>query len=204
MDERKKVAGYRQEPEVAPNSNTETYVAIKFYLDNWRWQGVPFYLRTGKRMQEKTSSITIQFRPVPHSTFPESQSDSLMPNRLTINIQPQMDIRLRFMAKKTGLEMNLNPAEMIFDYDTCSTQTPEAYETLLLDAMRGDATLFMRSDQVEEAWDVIMPILDVWETRDSLDFPNYAAGTWGPENAEALIARDGHVWAVNLHGKDHH
>ena len=100
--------------------------------------------------------------------------------------------------------MNLNPAEMIFDYDTCSTQTPEAYETLLLDAMRGDATLFMRSDQVEEAWDVIMPILDVWETRDSLDFPNYAAGTWGPENAEALIARDGHVWAVNLHGKDHH
>jgi glucose-6-phosphate 1-dehydrogenase len=200
----KKVAGYRQEPEVSPHSNTETYVAIKFYLDNWRWQGVPFYLRTGKRMQEKTSSITIQFRPVPHSTFPESQSDSLMPNRLTINIQPQMDIRLRFMAKKTGLEMNLNPAEMIFDYDTCSTQTPEAYETLLLDAMRGDATLFMRSDQVEEAWDVIMPILDVWETRDSLDFPNYAAGTWGPENAEALIARDGHVWAVNLHGKDHH
>ncbi|MDM8172989.1 glucose-6-phosphate dehydrogenase [Olivibacter sp. 47] len=200
----KKVPGYREEPEVSPKSNTETYVAIKFYLDNWRWQGVPFYLRTGKRMQEKTSSITIQFRPVPHSTFPESQSDSLMPNRLTINIQPQMDIRLRFMAKKTGLEMNLNPAEMIFDYDTCSTQTPEAYETLLLDAMRGDTTLFMRSDQVEEAWDVIMPILDTWESRESLDFPNYAAGTWGPENAEALIARDGHVWATNLHPKEHH
>lgn len=200
----KKVPGYREEPEVSPRSNTETYVAIKFYLDNWRWQGVPFYLRTGKRMQEKTSSITIQFRPVPHSTFPESQSDSLMPNRLTINIQPQMDIRLRFMAKKTGLEMNLNPAEMIFDYDTCSTQTPEAYETLLLDAMRGDTTLFMRSDQVEEAWDVIMPILDTWESRESLDFPNYAAGTWGPENAEALIARDGHVWATNLHPKEHH
>ncbi|WP_134087912.1 glucose-6-phosphate dehydrogenase [Olivibacter sp. XZL3] len=200
----KKVPGYREEPEVSPRSNTETYVAIKFYLDNWRWQGVPFYLRTGKRMQEKTSSITIQFRPVPHSTFPESQSDSLMPNRLTINIQPQMDIRLRFMAKKTGLEMNLNPAEMIFDYDTCSTQTPEAYETLLLDAMRGDTTLFMRSDQVEEAWDVIMPILDTWEARESLDFPNYAAGTWGPENAEALIARDGHVWATNVHPKEHH
>lgn len=195
----KKVPAYRTETGVSPRSNVETFAAIKFYLDNWRWQGVPFYLRTGKRMQEKTSSITIQFRPVPHSTFPESQSDSLMPNRLTINIQPQMDIRLRFMAKKTGLEMNLNPAEMIFDYDTCSTQTPEAYETLLLDTMRGDTTLFMRSDQVEEAWDVIMPILDVWDSKDSLDFPNYASGTWGPENAEALIAKDGHVWAFNPH-----
>jgi len=191
------VVGYREEAGVSPGSNTETYAAIKFYLDNWRWQDVPFYLRTGKRMQEKTSSITIQFRPVPHSTFPESQADSIMPNRLTINIQPQMDIRLRFTAKKPGLEMNLNQAEMVFDYDNCSTQTPEAYETLLLDAMRGDATLFMRSDQVEEAWDVITPILEVWESRDSINFPNYAAGSWGPETAEALIAREGHIWAVN-------
>jgi len=115
--------------------------------------------------------------------------------------QPEdnLDIRLRFTAKKQGLEMSLNPAEMVFDYDTCSTQTPEAYETLLLDAMRGDATLYMRSDQVEEAWDVITPILEAWESRDSLDFPNYAAGTWGPESAEALIARQGHIWALNLH-----
>lgn len=192
------VVGYREEPGVNPNSNTETYAAIKFYLDNWRWQDVPFYLRTGKRMQEKTSSITIQFRPVPHSTFPESQADSIMPNRLTINIQPQMDIRLRFTAKKPGLEMNLNQAEMIFDYDECSTQTPEAYETLLLDAMQGDATLFMRSDQVEEAWDVITPILEVWESRESINFPNYAAGSWGPETAEALIAKQGHIWVANL------
>ncbi|GAA4322087.1 glucose-6-phosphate dehydrogenase [Mucilaginibacter gynuensis] len=198
----KKVPGYREEPEVSPKSNTETFVAIKFYLDNWRWQGVPFYLRTGKRMQEKTSSITIQFRPVPHTTFQGSSGDNLMANRLTINIQPQMDIRLRFIAKKAGLEMELNPAEMVFDYDTCSTQTPEAYETLLLDAMRGDATLFMRSDQVEEAWDVITPIQTVWESRESLDFPNYAAGSWGPEDAEALIARSGHVWAANSHAKD--
>ena len=109
-----------------------------------------------------------------------------------------MDIRLRFTTKKQGLEMNLNQSEMVFNYDTCSTQTPEAYETLLLDAMRGDATLFMRADQVEEAWDVIMPILDVWENRDSLDFANYAAGTWGPESAGALIAKGGRVWAVNL------
>lgn len=122
-----------------------------------------------------------------------------MANRLTINIQPSMDIRLRFMSKKQGLEMNLNPAEMIFDYDECSTQTPEAYETLLQDAMHGDTTLFMRSDQVEEAWDVITPILEAWESRDSLDFPNYAAGTWGPESAEALIARQGHVWSLNAH-----
>lgn len=195
----KQVPAYRQEKEVNPQSNVETYVALQLYLDNWRWQGVPFYLRTGKRMQEKTSSITIQFRPVPHSTFSPTQAGNLMPNRLTINIQPQMDIRLRFTTKKTGLEMSLNPAEMVFDYDKCSTQTPEAYETLLLDAMRGDATLFMRSDQVEEAWDVITPILEAWESRDSLDFPNYAAGTWGPESAEALIARQGHIWALNMH-----
>lgn len=195
----KQVPGYQREKGVSPHSNVETYVALQLYLDNWRWQGVPFYLRTGKRMQEKTSSITIQFRPVPHSTFSPAQAGNLMPNRLTINIQPQMDIRLRFTTKKTGLEMSLNPAEMVFDYDKCSTQTPEAYETLLLDAMRGDATLFMRSDQVEEAWDVITPILEAWESRDSLDFPNYAAGTWGPEGAEALIARQGHVWALNMH-----
>lgn len=198
----KKVPGYREEEGVNPKSNTETFVAVKFFLDNWRWQGVPFYLRTGKRMQEKHSSITIQFKPVPHSTFSDGQVDNLMPNKLTINIQPQMDIRLRFMTKRPGLTMALNPSEMIFDYDTCSTQSPEAYETLLLDAMNGDATLFMRSDQVEEAWDVITPIQEAWENRSTLDFPNYASGTWGPENAEALVAQNGHVWAVNAHHKN--
>jgi len=197
--EGKKVQSYREEPDVDKRSNTETYAAIRFYLDNWRWQDVPFYLRTGKRMQEKTSSITVQFRPVPHSTFASRQADNIMPNRLTINIQPQMDIRLRFTAKKQGLEMDLNSAEMIFDYDKCSTQSPEAYETLLLDAMQGDATLFMRSDQVEEAWDVITPILETWESRESQEFPNYASGTWGPETAEALIARQGHIWVLNKH-----
>ncbi|GGK72726.1 glucose-6-phosphate dehydrogenase [Rufibacter glacialis] len=193
----KQVPGYREEPGVDAQSNTETYAAVKFYLDNWRWQGVPFYLRTGKRMQEKTSTITVQFRPVPHSTFSNKLSENLLPNRLTINIQPQMDIRLRFTAKRPGLEMELTPAEMVFDYDTCSTQTPEAYETLLLDALQGDATLFMRSDQVEAAWEVITPVLETWESRPSLEFPNYSAGMWGPENAEALIAREGHTWAVS-------
>jgi glucose-6-phosphate 1-dehydrogenase len=194
-----KVPGYREEASVDAHSNTETFAALKLYLDNWRWQGVPFYLRTGKRMQEKTSSITIQFRPVPHSTFPQEKTGGLLPNRLTINIQPQMDIAFRFINKKSSLEMDLQPAEMIFDFDKGATQSPEAYETLLLDAMRGDATLFMRADQVEEAWDVITPVLEVWESRSSLDFPNYGAGTWGPEAAETLIAREGHVWAANGH-----
>lgn len=197
-----KVPGYRQEAGVHTRSNTETFVALKFHLDNWRWQGVPFYLRTGKRMQDKTSSITIQFRSVPHITFQNDQAGKMPANRLTINIQPQMDISLRLITKKTGLEMILNPVEMIFDYGHCSTQTPEAYETLLLDAMRKDATLFMRADQVEEAWDVITSIQNAWESRDSLDFPNYAAGSWGPEDADALIARQGHVWAFNQHGKN--
>jgi glucose-6-phosphate 1-dehydrogenase len=199
--EGKKVPGYREEPGVSPTSNTETYVAIKFYLDNWRWQGVPFYVRTGKRMLEKTSSITIQFRPIPHSSFPENLYDSVTPNRLIINLQPEMDIRLRFTAKRQGLEMNLNPVEMVFDYNTNSSQTPEAYETLLLDALQGDATLFMRSDQVLIAWDVVTPILESWESHNSLDFPNYSSGMWGPENAEALIAKQGHTWAAHTHGK---
>lgn len=189
------VPGYRQEEGVAPFSNTETYAAVKFYLDNWRWHGVPFYLRTGKRLQEKSSSITVQFRPVPHLTFPSALSENLLPNRLTLNIQPQMDIRLRFTAKRPGLEMSLRPAEMVFDFEDGADQSPEAYETLLLDALQGDATLFMREDQVEAAWEVITPILETWDARPSLEFPNYAAGMWGPENAEALIAREGHTWA---------
>nr|WP_316928551.1 hypothetical protein [Cesiribacter andamanensis] len=135
---------------------------------------------------------------MPHLTFPSSLSENLLPNRLTINIQPQMDIRLRFTAKRPGLEMSLRPAEMVFDFEDASGQSPEAYETLLLDALQGDATLFMRADQVETAWEVISPILETWDSRPSLEFPNYAAGMWGPENAEALIARDGHTWAASL------
>jgi glucose-6-phosphate 1-dehydrogenase len=199
----KKVPGYREEAGVNASSNTETFAALKLYLDNWRWQGVPFYLRTGKRMAEKTSSVTIQFSPVPHSTFPMEKTGGLLPNRLTINIQPHMDIAFRFITKKTGLEMDMQPADMVFDYDKSPAQSPDGYETLLLDAMRGDATLFMRADQVEEAWDVITPVLEVWESRSSSDFANYAAGTWGPEAAETLIARNGNVWAVNGHVLKH-
>lgn len=193
----KKVPGYREEPGVDPRSNTETYAAVKFFIDNWRWQGVPFYLRTGKHMQDKYSAITVQFRPVPHQTFPPEVSENLLPNRLILNIQPEMSIRLRIQSKRPGLEMVLNPVDMVFDYqDSYVQESPEAYETLLLDAMLGDATLFMRADQVEAAWRAIMPILEVWENRPSLEFPNYTAGIWGPENAEALVARDGHNWAM--------
>jgi glucose-6-phosphate 1-dehydrogenase len=190
------VPGYLKEKGVDVNSNTETFVAMKFYLDNWRWQGVPFYVRTGKRMQEKQSSIVIQFQPVPHSTFSFGK-EGMMPNRLIINIQPAMDIRLQFMTKKPGLSLSLKPAEMVFDYFSCSTQSPEAYETLLLDALLGDPTLFMRSDQVEEAWDVVTTIQEAWENDKSLSLDKYEAGSWGPKSANALLARQGHSWASN-------
>lgn len=192
----KSVKGYLQENGVAHNSATETFVAMKFYLDNWRWQGVPFYVRTGKRMKEKQSSVVIQFRPVPHSTFSFGK-EGLMPNRLIINIQPAMDIRLQFMTKKPGLSLSLKPAEMVFDYFSCSAKSPEAYETLILDALLGDPTLFMRSDQVEEAWDVVTTIQQAWENDKFLNLHKYEAGSWGPQQADALLARQGHAWISN-------
>lgn len=190
-----KVVGYKQEKNVDPHSNVETFAAVKFYIDNWRWQGVPFYVRTGKYLYEKSTIITLQFRPAPHYAFPSEAAESWRPNRLTISIQPEMDIRIRFQAKRPGQGMILSPVDMIFNYDEAyDGHSPEAYETLLLDVMEGDATLFMRADQVEAAWKVIEPILHVWGTRTPVDFPNYIPGSWGPEDAEALIARDGHNW----------
>jgi glucose-6-phosphate 1-dehydrogenase len=195
--EGKKVKGYRQEPDVKKDSTTETFAAVKFFIDNWRWQDVPFYLRSGKRMNDSISIITIQFRPVPHQSFPSEATDHWQPNRLMLNIQPTMGIRLSFQAKRPGLEMLLNPVDMLFNYsDTYTKSSPEAYETLLLDVMTGDATLFMRADQVEAAWEILMPIIQTWQANPSVNFPNYAAGTEGPESAEALIARDGHHWIV--------
>ncbi len=192
-----KEAGYRNEPGVNEKSNIETFAAVKFYIDNWRWQDVPFYVRTGKRLPEKTSVITIQFRPVPHQSFPPESTENWQPNRLIMSIQPNKVIRLRFQAKRPGLKMLLNPVDMQFNYtDAYTTDPPEAYETLLLDVMLGDATLFMRADQVEAAWSILMPIIEVWEDAIPHDFPNYAAGTWGPEEAEALIARDGNNWIM--------
>ncbi|MFC3157250.1 glucose-6-phosphate 1-dehydrogenase [Chryseobacterium arachidis] len=189
-----KVKGYRQEDGIAENSNTETFAAVNFYLDNERWQDVPFYVRTGKKMKEKHSYITIQFKPLPHSTFSES-SQLLSANKLIINIQPLMDIRLQFMTKMPGLSLDLKPVEMIFDYFACQENTPEAYETLLLDALLGDLTLFMRSDQVEEAWDVVKTIQEAWENSKDSSFPNYDAGSWGPEDSFTMVERQGHTWA---------
>ena len=201
--EGQEVPGYRQESNVDPNSNTETFAAIKFFVDNWRWHGVPFYVRTGKRMHQSASSITIQFKDVPHLVFPKEATESWQQNRLIISIQPEMSIRLQVQAKRPGIDMVLNTVDMVFDYKgTYTNQAPEAYETLLLDTMMGDQTLFMRGDQVEEAWDLIMPILNTWETKKSLNFPNYSADSWGPEIAEALIARDGFHWfTLPLTGK---
>lgn len=201
--EGKEVPGYREEVKVDKESNTETFAAIKFFIDNWRWKGVPFYVRTGKRMHQSASVISIQFKDVPHLIFPAEVSESWQQNRLIISIQPEMSIRLQVQAKLPGLEMALNTVDMVFDYKgTYASQAPEAYETLLLDTMVGDQTLFMRGDQVEVAWDLLMPILNAWEGRQSLNFPNYSADSWGPELAEALIARDGFHWfTLPLNGK---
>ena len=199
----KKVKAYRQEHNVDPSSNTETFAAIRFYIDNWRWQDVPFYVRTGKRMNETISLIAIQFKPAPHRSFPPEAKESWEPNRLILNIQPNMGIRLRFQAKQPGLKMLINAVDMLFDYsDSYTSGTPEAYETLLLDIMMGDATLFMRADQVEAAWNILMPIINAWKTNITSHFPNYAAGMEGPEDAEALIAKDGNNWIVMPLGKN--
>ncbi len=189
------VPGYRQEKDVDPGSITETFAAVKFYIDNWRWQNVPFYVRTGKHMHEKSTVLTIQFKPAPTYAFPEEAAETWRSNRLSISIQPEMDICLRFQAKRPGQQMMLSPVDMVFNYkDAYDGEEAEAYETLLYDVMEGDATLFMRGDQVEAAWKVVMPIIEVWAERKPMDFPNYAPDSWGPEDAEALIARDGYNW----------
>ena len=188
------VPAYRKEPYVDPHSATETYAALKLEVDNWRWHGVPFYLRTGKRMPRRVSEVSVQFRPVPHRAFPAGADEAWQPNRLVIRIQPDEGIVLRFQAKRPGPSMLLHPVAMRFDYDEAFETPPDAYETLLLDAIRGDATLFMRADQVETAWEVVQPVLDAWGDSPPAEFPNYAAGTWGPAAADRLLAHDGRSW----------
>ncbi len=174
---------------------TETFAAIKAYVDNWRWQDVPFYIRTGKRMIAHFSEIAIHFRPVPHQSFPAQAAVDWEPNRLAIRIQPDEGIMLRFQAKQPGPRMLLRPEELSFNYrEAYNGSPPEAYETLLLDVMIGDSTLYMRADQIEAAWAAISPVLEAWQLSRPSEFPNYQAGTWGPQAAEALIARDGRSW----------
>jgi glucose-6-phosphate 1-dehydrogenase len=190
-----KVKAYRKEDDVDPNSNIETFAAVKLYVDNWRWQEVPFYLRTGKHLPSRVSEVVIQFRPVPHQSFPSAALVQPEPNRLIIRIHPTEGILLRFMAKKPGEVIQLTPVDMRFTYrEAFKNKPPEAYETLLLDVMLGDFTQFMRADQLETAWSVISPILEAWESVEPDDFPNYSAGSWGPEDAEVLIAQDGRTW----------
>lgn len=191
----KRVPAYNTEPDVNPQSNTETFAAAKFYIDNWRWQDVPIYVRTGKRMPAKASEVQIQFRPVPHQAFPSGALRDLQQNSIVIRIQPDEGIVQRFQAKTPGQKFRLKPVDMDFSYmKSFQGEHPEAYETLLLDVMQGDATLFMRADQVEEAWELVMPIIENWESSPPQDFPNYASGTWGPEAATSMIARDGRHW----------
>ncbi|WP_346236247.1 glucose-6-phosphate dehydrogenase [Niabella insulamsoli] len=183
-------AAYRDEPDVAKNSQTETYVALKLFIDNNRWKGVPFYLRTGKCMAKKSSEIIIQFKDGPHKIF----KDDIEPNRLVISIQPEREISLLFEGKIPGLEMKLRPLEMDFTYQgSFEEETPEAYETLLLDALEGDATLFIRGDQVETAWSIVMPILDEW-AKGKNSMKKYKAGSWGPKAAEGLFTQSAYKW----------
>jgi glucose-6-phosphate 1-dehydrogenase len=192
----KKARGYRREDDVSPHSRTETFAALKLFIDNWRWQDVPFYLRTGKRLPRQVSQIAIQFRPVPHRSFPSKTCRDWHPSRLILSIQPQEGIVLCFQAKVPGPELLLRPVAMRFDYrDSFSVPSPDAYETLLWDVMNDDPTLFMRADQIEAAWQVLAPVLDVWGDTSPRDFPNYAAGSWGPKAADQLLALDGRHWS---------
>jgi glucose-6-phosphate 1-dehydrogenase len=192
----KKVPGYREEDGVAPESQTETFAALKLFVDNWRWQDVPFYLRTGKRLPRQASEISIQFRPIPHRSFPPEASLGWQPSRLVMAIQPVEGIVLGFQAKYPGPKMRLRPVDMRFGYHgSFDAPSPDAYETLLWDVMKNDATLFMRADQVEAAWQWLTPVLEVWAETPPADFPNYAAGTWGPEAVQGLLAQ-GHSWPL--------
>jgi glucose-6-phosphate 1-dehydrogenase len=191
----KSVVGYRQEPDVNPQSRTETFAAMKLFIDNWRWAEVPFYLRTGKRMSTRTSEISIRFKCAPFQIFRDTSAEDLCSNELFMQIQPQEKITLSFEAKVPGPEVEVRPVAMNFNYaDTFREVPTTGYETLIYDCMMGDATLFQRSDQIESAWAIVSPILQVWGALPPHHFPNYAAGTWGPEEANQLIAADGRHW----------
>jgi len=188
------VPGYRQEEEVDPASETETFVAAKLSIDDWRWSGVPFYIRTGKRLPKRATEIAIQYREVPHRLF---KDEDVGPdaNLLAIRIQPDEGIMLRFGAKVPGLGLDVRSVTMDFTYGSAfNVDSPDAYETLILDALQGDASLFTRADEVEEAWAIVDPIVESWAAAPAPEFPNYDAGTWGPPASEELLARDGRRW----------
>jgi glucose-6-phosphate 1-dehydrogenase len=191
----KHVTAYRVEPNVAPDSKTPTYVAIALHIDNWRWADVPFYLRTGKRLAKRVTQVVIRFRRPPFVLFRKTHVDAISPNELVLNIQPNEGICLNFQAKVPGPMVRLGAVNMDFQYsDYFGTSPSTGYETLLYDCMMGDPTLFQRADMVEAGWSVVQPILDVWKALPPRDFPNYAAGTWGPSQADELLRREGREW----------
>jgi glucose-6-phosphate 1-dehydrogenase len=199
--EGKRVPAYRSEPNVAPDSRTPTYVAMGFQIDNWRWAGVPFYLRTGKRMAARVTQVVIRFRRPPFVLFRNTSVNNIAPNELVINIQPNEGISLSFEAKVPGPVVKLGAVNMNFEYSDYFGTTPSTgYETLLYDCMMGDSTLFQRADMVEAGWAVVQPLLDVWNALPPRDFPNYAAGSWGPAAADDLLKRDGREWRDPLNG----
>lgn len=190
------VKGYRQEDNVAPNSPVETYVALKLLIDNWRWAGVPFYLRAGKRMPKRATDISIVFKEAPGYLF-HLNSRKNEPNTLVIRIQPDEGISLKMNCKIPGLSSLIQPVKMDFQYDTYFGATPpEAYERLICDCMAGDNTLFARADEALASWRLLTPLLHYWEKQPPRDFPNYASGTWGPKDSNALLERDGFQWRL--------
>ncbi|MEW6750384.1 MAG: glucose-6-phosphate dehydrogenase [Candidatus Latescibacterota bacterium] len=188
-----RVPGYREEEGVAPASRTETYAALALTLDNWRWQGVPFYVRTGKRLRDRFSAVTLQFRQPPHVIFPSPEE--LPASLLTMRIQPGEGISLSFSGKVPGPDVRLGNVEMDFDYaETFGAPSPEAYETLLLDCMRGDPTLYASSDWIEKSWELLMPVLEAWSAPSARQVPVYPAGSWGPREADRLLDREWRGW----------
>jgi len=187
--------GYRQETKVKPDSNVETYMALKLFIDNWRWSGVPFYLRTGKNLPMSASEVRIQFRPTPNVLFAAQCGNKLDPNALTLRLQPNEGISLRFNGKVPGMSLGVRPVRMHFSYDSeFGAYTPEAYERLLLEAIAGDATLFIRRDEVEAAWQIVDSVRAGWHNKPLTNREFYAAGTWGPIAADDLLAPNGHAW----------
>ena len=190
----KEVPGYRQEQDVNPESATDTFVALKLYFDNWRWAGVPFYIRSAKRMPKRVTEIAIHFRQAPHLLFRNIPSQQLEPNVLVVRIQPDEGITLRVGAKVPGQITRIRWVNMDFRYGASfGVSSPEAYERLLLDCILGDSTLYARRDMTERGWEIVMPILEAWQSAKP-NFPNYEAGTWGPEAADELLERDGRQW----------
>ena len=190
----RKAQAYRDEPRVDVDSNTESYVALKLLIDNWRWAGVPFYLRTGKYMPQRTTEIAIQFKQAPFAMFRDTPVECLTTNFLVIQIQPEEKISLQIGAKVPGPKVHIDGVEMNFSYKNSFKAAPQTgYETLIYDCLIGDATLFQRADNTEAAWNIVEPVLEHWQ-ENKADFPNYTAGTWGPKAADELLTRDGRQW----------